>query len=218
MTATPRDEDHSALPVIRLAGTERERVVSRLSDAFAQDVIVVEEFERRVEAVYRAATRADLDLLVRDLPSPTPASTQRSAASSLAPSTDSDRRIAAVFSSVERTGFHEMPRHLDIRVLLGNVELDLSGSCFAPGITEISVSATFGNVEMLLPAGVIVENDGQALIGSFEYRVSKRKPRPSVGVPAATAGLAAGGGVAVVRITGRARLSSVSIRQLREHE
>lgn len=206
MPATPRDDIRPPLPTVRLADEDRQRTIARLSDAYAQDVIAVEEFERRVEAVYRASERAELVALTQDLPT---AAADNGATNSLAKTSGTDRRrISSMFSNVERTGFAEMPRRLDIRVFAGNVELDLSRSHFAPGVTEIAIKSTMGNVEIFLPSGITVENEGVALLGSFDLDAAER-PRAGPFNAAITARP-----LSIVRITGRALLSSVEITQL----
>jgi hypothetical protein len=202
----------AAAPVaLRLTDDERERAVTRLSDAYARDTLVVEEFERRLEAVFKAADRDQLELLVRDLPLSAPAPGESRSSGSVAPS-GGTRRIAAWFSNVERTGYTDIPRRLDIRVLFGNVELDLTQTNFAIGVTEISIKSTFGNVELFLPPGVVVENDGAALLGSFDCHAPNAQRREGFGgaltVPSAR----------IVRITGRALLSSVEVTQVPTQE
>ena len=44
--------------------SERERAVERLMEGFANDQLDMKEFERRVDAVNRSATKAELDAFV----------------------------------------------------------------------------------------------------------------------------------------------------------
>ena len=172
--------------------TEREAIIARLTAAFAEDRISLEEFERRAEEVYRAATPMALTRLTSDLPAeitPAPADASVPAARSQMPP-----RISSVLGSVERGGRLSVPRRLEIRAVLANVELDLREAIFESGVTEIAVRAAFANVEVLLPAGLTVEHHGDALLGSF----------------VAHAGAGPTGSTArTLRITGRALLSSV---------
>lgn len=207
MPATPRDDIRPPLPTVRVSDDDRQRSIARLSDAYAQDVIAMEEFERRVEAVYRASERTELAAVTHDLPA---AAAEQGARTAVTSDEDRDRRrISSVFSSVERTGFTEMPRRLDIRVFAGNVELDLSRTQFAPGVTEIAIRSTMGNVEIFLPSRITVENEGVALIGSFDFDAAER-PRADAQFSIAVAPRQP----SIVRITGRALLSSVEITQL----
>ena len=211
----PEHDLRAGTPVaLRLADDDREGVVSRLSDAYARDVISVEEFEQRLDGVYKATDRHQLDALVRDLPVALPALGESHSSGSVVPA-GGTRRIAAWFSNVERTGFTDIPRRLDIRVLFGNVELDLTQTNFPIGVTEISIKTTFGNVELFLPPGVVVENDGAALLGSFDCHAPSAQRRDGAAV--ATLGNATSTPSSrIVRITGRAILSSVEVTQIPE--
>ena len=168
----------------------RERVVALLSHHFAAGALTMEEFERRVSSVYGATTGVALDDLVADLPAITNASDTPPA----------EGKLSAILSHTARHGTMVVPRHLRLVVLMGNVELDLRDATFAPGVSEIEVSATLGNVEITMPPGVRVECLGGALLGSFESRV---RPTQSAGAAAASD--------TIVRVLGRATLSSVDI-------
>src|SRR3954467_6156939 len=50
----------------------REQVISHLSEAFARDEIGLDEFERRIDAVYRCRAPEELTALVGDLSPPSP--------------------------------------------------------------------------------------------------------------------------------------------------
>ena len=165
----------------------RERVVDLLQLRFADDNLSLEEFERRVAVAYQAKTSEELNQLVVDLLPDTPVGEVSKSA-----------RISAILSSNERNGPMSLPRHLEIVAILGNVELDLTDSTFAAGVTEIAVSVVLGNVEITVPFGVRVECAGNALLGNFEYNAAT-----IVGYPTDDA--------RVVRITGHAAIGSVEI-------
>ena len=175
----------------RLSASDREAAVSRLSAAFAHDVLPLDEFERRVADAYRATSPAELASLLGDLPAIVEAG-----AVSLA---SVPERVRALFGNVERGGAVVVPPRLEIRVLFGNVELDLSDARFGPGITEISIRAICGNVELRLPAHAVVENHGGGTLASFTCRA----PVP--------AGRGSAQGELRVRVTGRAVLANVEI-------
>jgi len=54
--------------LLRIGNAEREQVVQRVHDAFAEGRLDAEELQQRLDAVYRAKTVADLTPLVLDLP------------------------------------------------------------------------------------------------------------------------------------------------------
>jgi hypothetical protein len=150
----------------------------------------MDEFERRVSSVYGASGGAALDVLVADLP-------VIAAVSNEAPA---EGKLSAVLSNTVRHGTMVVPRHLRIVAALANVELDLRDATFAPGVSEIEVSATLGNVEITMPPGVRVECIGGAFLGSFESRL---RVTQASGTAAASD--------TIVRVLGRAVLSSVDI-------
>ena len=176
--------------------------MKRLTSAFAEDAIAVDEFERRVAAVYKATSAQGLVALTRDLPtaeggSSVPARARASGAADV-PRARS-RRIASLFSAIERDVAGPVPEVLHVRAVMGSVELDLRDAEFAPGVTEIRVRSVMGSVEIDLPDTVRVENDGQAFMGSgvVSSRRRRGRERPADGP--------------VVRITGRAIMASVEI-------
>ena len=157
----------------RLSAAERDAAVARLSAAFADDVIQMEEFERRTTLALRAGSAAELAALLADLPAPPagarPAVAPASAGKAVARASTA-HRIRAVFGNVERRGTQEIPARLEVRSVFGNVELDLAGANFTAEVTEIAMHAVFGNIELRLPAGAIVENHGESTLGSFKCR------------------------------------------------
>ncbi len=201
------DSSGASLPApvpvpVPVAPSERTRVVELLQTAFAHDHLSMDEFERRVSVAYQARTASEVTALVADLERMLPltaAASQPNAAQLQAQQrAQHEARIVTIFSNNERNGVMTVPRRLEIVVVFGNVELDLRDSTFMSGVTEIDVSAAFGNVELTLPLGVRVENSGSAFMGSFDHH--------SAG-PSGYAIDAAH----TIRITGHAVFSSVEI-------
>ncbi len=178
---------------LALAPAAREAAIERLTSAFAHDLLPLDEFEHRVAAAYRASSPTELAELTADIPLNAPAGRSVEATSA------NPTRMAAVFSNVERGGAVDVPAHVELRALFGNLELDLRQARFAPGITEITIRSLFGNVEVLLPADVAVENDGEGVLANFTCRSTGLNPYGVIPV-------------AQVRIHGRAVLSSVEVR------
>lgn len=196
MPSTPT----SNLPSVRYDGDARERTVARLSEAYANDMLTMGEFELRMEAVYRAAGHADLERLTADLPMAGNAAAQ--AASGLI--RGARQKLTATFSSAEGVHFAVMPTLFEIRALFGNVELDLRHTIFHPGVTEISIDATVGKIELVLPADVIVERHGDFTFCSYAVKDKgfKRRDFPfPLDAP-------------VVRFSGRAFLSNIEIKRV----
>lgn len=83
--------------------------------------------------------------------------------------------VLSFFSSQERKGAWDLPRQLRVACCMGSVELDLREARIPEGESVIEVIALFGSVEILMPPGVEVELDGDALAGSFTFQ-----PDPSL--------------------------------------
>jgi Domain of unknown function (DUF1707)/Cell wall-active antibiotics response 4TMS YvqF len=197
--AMPDTPVSNPLPV-RSDGDARDRTVARLSEAYANDMLSMGELELRMEAVYRAGTQADLDRLTADLP--TSGNPGAVAASGLV--RGARQKLTATFSSNEGVHFAVMPALFEIRALFGSVELDLRHTFFHPGVTEISIDANFGNIELVLPAHVVVERHGDYTFCSYSMKDKgfKRRDLPlPVDAP-------------IVRFTGQAFLSNIEIKRV----
>lgn len=173
----------------------REQVIARLSQCFADDVLEVEELERRLDLAHAARTVAELDTLVQDLGEPTTA---------LAPFTaiDDPSRMAlkkqrVIMSSLERRGRWSVPKQLQLRIFWGNAELDFRDASLQQGVTEIDVRVTMGNLELILPPGLAIDVDVSSFAGNVEER--HRVPRElAPGQP-------------MLRITGAVRFGNLEI-------
>jgi hypothetical protein len=191
MTSDPPVDPRAPILAPPVSPAARERVIALLTDSYAQDHLSLDEFERRAAAAYAARTPDELAVLTADL-----ANAAVPAARASLPSMN----VGVVLGSIVRE-MHAVPRALEVRTVLGNVELDLTHATFAPGVTEISLHAFMGNIEILLPPHVGVEDHVSAVLGSFEYR---RHPR-------ATSWAESHHVTCVVRFTGRVTMSSAEV-------
>lgn len=198
MPTTP--VDHSLARPVNAA--DRDRTAARLSDAYSRDALSIRELELRMEAVFRACDHAELARLTEDLPGEgMPA---RSDVSGLVRGTR--QTVSATFSTVEGLNIAVMPTLFDIRALFGSVELDFRDTIFRPGVTEISIHATLGNIEIKLPPDVEVEQDGDLTFCSFSSK-DKGFKRGEMPLP--------GPNRPIVRFTGQSFLSNIEIRRMK---
>ena len=186
MEPSEHDRREGPLPAPALTSTAREQVIEVLSHHYAHDVISQAELEARLDRVFQARTRAELDMLVADLPGATGESNEGQVA--VAP--PHPRVVSAFFSAQEQRIMGTVPRRLQLRARMGYVEVDLTRATFQPGETTIDVRVFMGYVQVRLPAGVRVDNDGRAIFGYFSHKGSQSPE--------------ADDGARVVRITGRA--------------
>lgn len=61
-------EEHAPSAPIRVSDAERDRVEARLKHHYAVGRLALPELEERVEVLYEARTREQLDAVLRDLP------------------------------------------------------------------------------------------------------------------------------------------------------
>jgi hypothetical protein len=190
----PRDSRSlsPAVPAPVPIAAARERAIGRLKECYARDDLSMEEYEGRVTAVYDAATVEALAALTVDLPD---------VGTAPSPARAAPFRIAAVLSNFERAMSVVVPAELEIRAWLGNVEIDLRGARFSPGVTEIALDNFMGNIEIQLPAGTQVENFGTSFLSNFECQEPRGSPHA----------LASATPAAIVRFTGRTVLGNVTV-------
>jgi hypothetical protein len=203
----------------------RDRVIARLSDAFAADELNDAELDERLTLAHRAESIAEVEALVEDLPAPVgPASPSVALAERPAPEPPTvpaanagDRRtMVAVFGGVSRRGSWSPPRHLRIVAVMGGVDLDFRDARLQPGVTEVHVTAVMGGAHMIVPPQLAVEMDGIAIMGGFDHAdrapVQADPERPLLRIR----GVAVMGGVSVeTRLPGESRWAH-RIRHVRE--
>jgi len=145
---------------------EREKVVARLSDAFAHDRLNIEEFERRLTLAHERDTLAAINQLVDDLAEPE--GEVRTQALAHTSDAREHQEITAIFGGSQFSGPQPLPRRLKIKAVFGGVQVDLRDAIFPDGAVEMEVKAVFGGVQIIVPPSLAVECHGVAILGGFE--------------------------------------------------
>ena len=145
---------------------EREKVVARLSDAFAHDRLNIEEFERRLTLAHERDTLAAINQLVDDLAEPE--GEVRTQALAHTSDAREHQEITAIFGGSQFSGPQPLPRRLKIKAVFGGVQVDLRDAIFPDGVVEMEVKAVFGGVQIIVPPSLAVECHGVAILGGFE--------------------------------------------------
>ena len=108
------------------------------------------------------------------------------------------------FGNIERSGAWVVPRKLDVRIRMGNAELDLRDAVLAPGTTTIDIGVVMGNVELIVPESLPVQVDVDTSLGSVENApVAKPSGDPDQ---------------SIVRVTGSVRLGNCEVIALARGE
>jgi hypothetical protein len=148
--AEPRDR-----PAIRASDQDRDGVVQRLQEAFAERRLDDDEFDERMRAALTARTNADLDQLTSDLPAPRPGGAAPAAAG-IKPG----RWAVAYKNSIRRGGRWRVPERFTSVVYKGGGWLDLRAAELTAPVTTVVAVAYKSRIDILVPPGVRVELDG----------------------------------------------------------
>jgi Domain of unknown function (DUF1707)/Cell wall-active antibiotics response 4TMS YvqF len=150
---------------VRASDAERDHAVDRLRDAAAEGRLTFEELADRIDVASGAATRGELETLTADLPEPT-----------VAPAPVAPLRHRSVFGDVRRTGAWTVPAQSKWGTVFGDVVLDLREARVAAPEVTIDAGTVFGDVDLLVPEGVVVEVRAGTVFG--DLRQESTPPGP----------------------------------------
>ncbi|MEZ0115220.1 hypothetical protein ABH920_009255 [Catenulispora sp. EB89] len=163
--AFPANDPHSTM---RASDADRDRVADALREAYAEGRLDVEEHNERIDLAYKAKTLGELSPLLSDLP-------QRHAATLAAPASPippmpadyaPGSKITAVFAEQKRGGRWVVPSQTTAAAVFGSVVIDLREAVLTQREVVIIANAVFGSIEIKVPHGVIVRDEGTAVFGS----------------------------------------------------
>ena len=139
-------------PGTRASDRERDAVVQRVQDAFAEGRLDDAEFDERTRTALTARTHAELDALLADLP----AAPAAPAAVLPAPG----RFAVGLKSSVRRAGRWRVPERYTTVVYKGGGWLDLRAAELSGPVTTFLAVAYKSRVTILVPPNVRIEMTG----------------------------------------------------------
>lgn len=155
---------------------DRERVIARLSDVFAQGDLEIEEFDRRVDLAHRAETVAALEALTADLPAAPVAGPLSAPAPrpprDLVPAGDvrPSQSVVAIMGGARRTGRWTVARKVNVVSVMGGTVLDFREAQLPAGPVDVRIFALMGGVQIVVPPTLAVEKNGLAIMGGFDDR------------------------------------------------
>jgi len=141
-------------PAVRASDRERDAVLQRIQQAFAEGRLDDAEFDERMRAALTARTHADLDVLLTDLP----AAATPGGGPAAGPSPG--RFAIALKNSVRRAGRWRVPDRYTTVVYKGDGWLDLRAAELSGPVTSFFAVAYKSRVTILVPPGVRVEMTG----------------------------------------------------------
>jgi hypothetical protein len=147
------------VPVVRASDAEREAAVTRLQTAVGEGRIDLDEFGQRAAAAYAAATTAELDGLLADLPAP---ATAVPAVGEVVGERTSGS-VASVFGDVKIAATTTVPERAS--TVFGDVRIDLRGLRTSAQTVHLQLNTVFGDVEVIVSEGVAAEIEGWTVFG-----------------------------------------------------
>ena len=173
----PRTMNEHDTPSQQPVATNREKqnAVDRLRAHYVRDDIDVEQYESMLDQAWGATERADLERLFARLPVISVADTgtdvvAREAAPLAARAGDVQEFgfQVAILSGSDRKGSWVPPRKMNTLALMGGAGLDYREARFGPGVTEVTILAMMGGVDVIVPPGITVETHGMGIMGGFD--------------------------------------------------
>lgn len=157
------------MPELRASDAERERTVDLLRGHAAEGRLTMEELGSRVEREYEARTRAELEEVVRDLPTaPTPLPTRRKAT----------RFLLAMWGAGDRKGRWRVGSRLTAVAFMGGGDLDLRSAEIDGDEITITLVAVMGGYDLYVPDTLDVDLDDIAIMGGNDLRGSQAPAAP----------------------------------------
>ena len=145
-------------PVIRVADRDRDAVVHRLQEAFAEGRLDDDEFDQRTRAALTARLSTELAGLTRDLPESAGVAARPVVLQ--APGRRPGRFAVAYKSSIRRGGPWRVPGRFSTIVYKGSGRLDLRAAELTAPETTVLAVAYKSRIDVLVPLGVRVDLEG----------------------------------------------------------
>ena len=168
--ARPSDDvPDDASPEVRASDAEREQAANALRDHLTEGRLTLDELVDRLDRVYAARTRAELEAVTRDLPATAaPAPTAKRAR----------RHLVAIMSGIDRSRRWRLGPETSVIAVMGGVHLDLRAAEIEGPEASISCTAIMGGIDIEVPEGLEVEVSGFGLMGGVADEVSNALPLP----------------------------------------
>jgi hypothetical protein len=156
-------DDLNPAPVVRASDADREAIVTRLQSAVGEGRINLDEFGQRADAAYAAVTRADLDLLVADLPAhpyrPVEIVGQRPV-----------EEVSSFFGDIKLAVSTSPPQRAS--TVFGDIQIDLRGLRTGADRIELHLSTVFGDIDVIVAEGVDAELRGRTVFGNRKMQLA----------------------------------------------
>jgi len=157
------DDAASGPPAVRASDADRETVVARLQEAVGEGRIDLDEFGQRADAAYAAVSRAELDLLVADLPADAPPPVE-------IVGQRPQEEVTSVFGDISLAVASAPPKRAG--TVFGDVRIDLRGLRTHVDRIDLYVSTVFGDIDVIVAEGVDAELHGRTVLGDRKVQLA----------------------------------------------
>lgn len=150
-------------PAVRASDADRDETVARLQAAVGEGRIDLDEFGQRAGAAYTAVTRAELELLLADLP--TAAAPRAEVVGTRTP-----EEVSSVFGDVTLSVGGTPPRR--VSTVFGDIRIDLRALRTDADRIDLFLSTTFGDIDVIVAEGVDAELQGRTVLGNRKVELA----------------------------------------------
>jgi hypothetical protein len=157
------DDASAGPPAVRASDADRETVVARLQAAVGEGRIDLDEFGQRADAAYAAVSRAELDLLVADLPADAPPPVE-------IVGQRPQEEVTSVFGDVTLAVASTPPKR--VGTVFGDVRIDLRGLRTHADRIDLYLSTVFGDIDVIVAEGVDAELHGRTVLGDRKVQLA----------------------------------------------
>jgi hypothetical protein len=164
------------LPV-RASDAERDALVAQLRQDMVEGRLTVDEFTDRIEVAYGSQTRAELEVLRRDLPAAGPGEAL-AVRSQRRPS----RWSIGIMGGSARRGRWRIDGQTTAIAVMGGCHLDLREAELEGREVTINAFAFMGGINIFVPDDVEVEVTGFSFMGGRNVGAAKKSPPPGAPV------------------------------------
>lgn len=177
-----------AAPTLRASDAERDAVAELLNAALAEGRLDPAEHSERLDAVYAAKTRAELEPVVADIPAdaaPEPSAPVQGP-QRVVDAEPTSRNALVVMSGAVRDGEWVVPRRFTAASVMGHVEIDLREARFTAAHTTIQAHSVMGTVEVIVPDDVVLRVEGVGVMGAYWLDSEMPETAHAEGAPVVT--------------------------------
>jgi hypothetical protein len=155
------------LPAIRVSDADREAVATSLSQNLAEGRLTLDELSQRLDLVYAAKTKDELDTVTRDLPAVVQPQTRRPT-----------NWIVSILGGSSRAGRWRASDRVRVIAFLGGANIDLSHAVVTTPEVRLTCFSFLGGIGITVPRGVEVDLTGFSLLGGRGLDIGEEAGRP----------------------------------------